>query len=105
MHVYWMRRMDPNLDLGSSGYTFSSNNPLSYREGRRKSSLRDIDSEAGTLELSVINPTTKYATLSNSKSHPFTTMEDQLGQQRLGSFAHVNYVAPPQPTRQSRISV
>lgn len=103
MHVYWLRRMDPNLDLTpSSEYTFPSNNPLSYRDGRRKSSLQDIE-EGGTLGLSIINP---VATQPSLKSHNSNTTEKQIHhQQRSGSFAHVNYVATPQPTRQSHISL
>jgi hypothetical protein len=98
--------MDPNLDIGSSEYTFSSNNPLSYRDGRRKSSLRDVESEAGTLGLSIMSPVAKYATQPNSKSPTLNTTEKQIHQQqRSASFAHVNYVAAPQPTRQSHMSL
>ncbi|PCG91069.1 Hypothetical protein PENO1_095780 [Penicillium occitanis (nom. inval.)] len=103
MHVYWLRRMDPNLDLTpSSEYTFSSNNPLSYRDGRRKSSLRDIE-EGGTLGLSIINPVATQPSLKSP--NPNTTEKQIHQQQRSGSFAHVNYVATPQPTRKSHISL
>jgi hypothetical protein len=97
--------MDPNLDIGSSEYTFSTNNPLSYRDGRRKSSLRDIES-AGTLGLSIMGPATQFATPPNSKSPNSNTTEKQIHQQqRSASFAHVNYVATPLPAKQSHISI
>lgn len=95
--------MDPNLDLGpSSEYTFSSNNPLSFQDGRRKSSLRDIESQAGTLGLSIVNSATNYAAQPNAKSPDISATEKM---QRSGSFAHLNYVKAPQPTRQSPISL
>ncbi|EED14769.1 conserved hypothetical protein [Talaromyces stipitatus ATCC 10500] len=105
MHNYWLRRMDPNLEIGPDEYTFSSMNPQSYRDGRRKSSLRDIEEETATLGLSVMNPAAKYATQPNSKTSVDTAEKQILQQQRTGSFAHLNYVNTPQSTKRVPVPV